>query len=107
MMSPIVVSGGATPFITKRVEPNGGDVVAISVHSRTTTANHTGLNPRSLIIGIKRGTVISTMAEGDMNIPKKSRAITIPMTMNIGSRDRVVTKSISPRVAPLAARIWL
>jgi len=31
-ISPIVVSGGATPFITKSTKPKGGVVVAISAH---------------------------------------------------------------------------
>ena len=32
MQSPMVVSGGATPFITNRPRPNGGVVAAISDH---------------------------------------------------------------------------
>ena len=33
-ISPIVVSGGAAPFITNRLKPKGGDVVAVSMMIR-------------------------------------------------------------------------
>ena len=41
-ISPIVVSEGATPFITNRLSPKGGVVVAISMFSKYITENHSG-----------------------------------------------------------------
>lgn len=51
-ISPIVVSGEATPFITKSTKPKGGVVVAISMLISMMVPNQSGLKPRLLTIGI-------------------------------------------------------
>lgn len=50
--SPVVVSGGATLFITNRTMPKGGVVAAISTLISIKRPNHTGSKPRLATIGI-------------------------------------------------------
>ena len=69
MISPIVVSGGATPFIINKQAPKGGVVVAISMLSRNITENHTGSRPRDLITGIAKGITIRITPVVAINIP--------------------------------------
>ena len=74
-ISPIVVSGGATLFITKRLSPKGGVVVPISMLRRNNTANHTGENPKVIMMGTNIGMVIIMIGTADINIPRKSNII--------------------------------
>ncbi len=55
MISFIVVSDGATPFITKRSRPNGGVFTPISMVIRAMIPNHRGSNPRVRARGMKIG----------------------------------------------------
>ena len=50
--SDMVVSFGATPFITKQIIPNGGVVNAISILMSIKMPNHTSSNPKARITGI-------------------------------------------------------
>lgn len=70
-ISSIVVPGGATPFITKSTSPKGGEMCATSRLTSMRTANHTGSNPRAVIMGMNRGTVIIIiMATASMRHPR-------------------------------------
>ena len=99
--SPIVVSGGATLFIVNRLSPKGGVVVAISELIIYITANHTGLKPTALTIGINIGRVIIITAPTEINIPRINRTICMPMRRKIGATGRFETNAESPVAAPL------
>jgi hypothetical protein len=60
-ISAIFVSSGATPFMTKSAIPNGGVIDPVSMLIRYMTPNHTGLDPKTWIMGIKIGRVIIMM----------------------------------------------
>lgn len=106
-MSAIVVSGGATLFITNSDKPNGGDVVLISMFRRKMTANHSGSKPSSATTGMNIGTVIIMMGTTPMNMPNTTSTIMIATMINIGDSGRAVTKATSPAVAPVKDMIWL
>ena len=103
----MVVPGEATPFITNKVEPKGGDVTPISKLSSIITPNHTGLKPRVLIMGTNIGRVIIIIAIKSINIPINSTTTCIAMTIRIGARGSPTASSSRPRPAPEKANIWL
>ena len=106
-MSPIVVSLGATPFITKRLMPNGGEVPAISIFRRKRTPNQTSLYPRFRITGTKMGRTIIIMDTTSMKPPRNRMMTCMIMTITIGGRERFEAISLNPALAPLKARTWL
>ena len=87
-MSSIAVPGGATPFITNRLRPNGGVVVAISELRRKSTANQTGSNPKAYTTGINKGMVISIMETTVTNVPMNSKTSCMAIKIRMGDKGR-------------------
>jgi len=106
-MSPMVVSGGATPFITNRQRPKGGDFIPISRLMRTNSPNHIKLNPNTSTMGKNMGKVIIIMETTSMKQPRIRMRNCIMRRSAMGGRLRPATISVKPRVAPLKAKIWL
>ena len=106
-MSPIVVSFGATPFITNKDIPKGGVIIASSMLSRTIVANQTSLNPKVRIKGTNIGRVIIIMPTGSIKPPIISIRICMVMIKNILGNLRLIPNSTRPWLAPLKERISL
>ena len=99
------VPTGATPFITNNTRPNGGVVVAISIFMSIMVANHSGSNPRLLIMGIYIGSVTIIIVSGSIKVPKRMRRICITMRRAIEGIGSPPADSINPELAPVKAKI--
>jgi hypothetical protein len=67
----MVITGcfGTTECKTKRLKPNGGEIIAIASTLKYQTPNQTGLIPRSRRTGITKGIVSSKGERSSTNIP--------------------------------------
>lgn len=99
-ISPIVTSGGDTPFKTNRSIPNGGEYAPISIVIKVTTANQIVFKPNSRTIGINIGNVIIIILTGSIKQPKIKTIICIIMKMIIGDALILRNALLNPIVAP-------
>ena len=104
-ISDMVISGGATPFITKRVTPKGGVIKPVSRAISMTMPYQIGLYPKALMTGINIGKVIIIMATVSMKKPRMRTAITMAMTITIGGMARLIIKFVIPAAEPVKANI--
>src|SRR2546422_5072863 len=101
------MSGGQTPFSTKRSIPNGGVIKPSSMLTTVTMANHIGSNPIDFTTGKKRGTVMSMMETESMKQPMTRITSCMPTRITHGETASSVTHRDHPAAAPEWARIWL
>lgn len=99
-MSPIVISGGTTPFSQKRVIPKGGLIRSISALTVNNTPNHNGSNPKIYTMGRKMGMVIKHIPEVSMNMPRKKKINIIAQIIPIGEISSPTTRFVSNSEAP-------
>ena len=101
----MVVSGGATPFMTNSKRPKGGVVKPISSRISISTPNQTRSMPASWARGMKNGSVIIIMLTWSMKQPRNKRISSIDTTSMVGCSSSALTSLSSPSVAPEKDRI--
>ena len=83
-MSPVVVSGGATPFITNKHKPKGGVTKLVSTTTSNNNPNHSGSKPRASTIGIYKGIIIIIKATASIKQPKTNTTAIMAIMMVMG-----------------------
>ena len=106
IISPMVTSAGATPFIVNRSIPKGGVSVEAPKLISIIVQNQTGLSPRVLTTGIKMGTVINVIEMRSIKQPRTNTTICIAITISIGYVLRLAANLANPWVHPETAKIW-
>ena len=89
----MVVSGGATLFITKRTSPKGGVICPISMLRSIMAQNHMGSKFKALIMGMNMGMVIINIASEGSIHPMINPINIITITSPMGGKGRLTAHS--------------
>ncbi|MFH1647873.1 MAG: hypothetical protein ABID71_09385, partial [Chloroflexota bacterium] len=103
-MSPMVTSGGTSPFITYKSMPKGGVIKPTSILMSIKTENQIGSNPRDRMMGINIGMVIDIIEIDSMKQPSINTMNSDPIRMNIGDKGRFTPKLANLAPTPVKAR---
>src|SRR5581483_7806985 len=96
----MATDGGATPFMVKSSNPNGGVNKPSCMQIRNSTPNQTGSVPVCDTSGMKNGSVISIIDTWSTKQPRNNRTTIMPAMMTTVGRPCAPTRPTMPLVAP-------
>ena len=101
IISLMLTSAGATPFMVKRSIPKGGVSVAAPKFMSIIVQNQTGLSPRVLTTGMKMGIVTIVNEIRSIKQPRTSTTSCKAITISIGCTSRFAAKRAKAWVQPV------